>query len=62
MNPWLSGVAHILKLDATGVTVACPHCNGQHHHGRPVLGSNHVVAGCHKGFAICREYAVPSGR
>lgn len=58
MTPWLTGVAPIVKLDASGVLVACPHCAGQHHHGRAVLGSNHVVAGCHTGHRFLREYAI----
>ena len=64
MTPWQHDVAPITRLDATGVTVTCPHCNSQHHHGRSVLGSKHVVAGCHRGFRLCREYAIdnPSQR
>lgn len=62
MTPWQHDVATIAHIDGSGVTINCPHCGNQHHHGRSVLGSGHVVAGCHKGFAICREYAVPAGR
>lgn len=60
MTPWQHAAATILHIDSTGVTINCPHCGGEHHHGRAVLGSHHVVAGCHTGFRICREYAIPN--
>ena len=55
---WSTGTAEVIATTAFGLTVKCPHCGGQHRHGRGTIGSNHVVAGCHAGFTRCREYKV----
>lgn len=56
---WQTGVANVERADARHVFVRCPHCSQTHVHGRAVLGSRNVVAGCHVGFTGCLEYVVP---
>lgn len=58
MIPWQTGVAEVVASNAHHVTVRCPHCGGTHQHGPAAVGSNSIVAGCHRGFARCREYRV----
>jgi hypothetical protein len=55
---WETGVAEVTSSRGRTVTVACPHCPESHDHDRDVVGSNAVVAGCHKGWNVCREYRV----
>lgn len=55
---WHTGVAEVISTDGPKVTVACPHCTGTHTHPRNFIGSRHVIAGCHAGPGLLREYAV----
>jgi hypothetical protein len=55
---WATGVANVIAQDHTGVLIHCPHCGGRHRHAHRTVGSRHVIAGCHKGHSLCREYAV----
>ena len=55
---WATGIADVIRHTPRGVTVHCPHCNQQHEHGRGMLGSNHVAAGCHAGPTRLREYRI----
>ena len=59
LKKWDYGTAKVLGVRRDCVTVLCPHCNRHHQHPRLSLGSREVVAGCHKGFTICRSYAIP---
>jgi hypothetical protein len=57
MTPrWATGVAEVIDQTAGTITVHCPHCNHQHTHGRGMLGSHSIVAGCHAGPTRLREY------
>lgn len=56
---WVSGVAEVVATHARGVvTVKCPHCKRTHRHGRDMLGSKSVAAGCHVGYRRCLEYRI----
>jgi hypothetical protein len=55
---WATGVANVIRPTPRGVIIACPHCGLQHHHGRSMLGSRSVVAGCHAGPSRLREYRI----
>ena len=55
---WATGVAEVVANSARGITVTCPHFHGMHDHARSSVGSNHVVAGCHRGYSQCREYRI----
>lgn len=55
---WQTGVAEVVSNRGRSVTVNCPHCKKKHDHGKDVVGSNAVVAGCHLGWTRCREYRV----
>lgn len=58
MSTWVTGVAEVIGTSPRGVIVKCPHCGDTHAHARSMVGSNHVVAGCHTGYTRCREYRV----
>ncbi|MCK0174770.1 hypothetical protein [Mycolicibacterium sp. F2034L] len=55
---WETGTAEVVAVNARGILVACPHCDATHEHTRGVLGSRAVVAGCHTGHSLLREYAI----
>lgn len=55
---WATGIAEVTAANGRTITVKCPHCKGTHQHGRGVLGSHSVVAGCHAGWSRCREYRI----
>lgn len=55
---WSTGVAEVIAVDVRMVTVACPHCGKSHSHGRGMLGSRSIAAGCHAGWSRCREYRI----
>lgn len=55
---WSSGVAEVIGVDGRSVMVACPHCAQTHSHGRGMLGSRSIAAGCHAGWSRCREYRI----
>lgn len=59
VTPWLIGVAQIVRTHEAKVIVDCPHCGEQHEHGRGMIGSRQVIAGCHTGWSRCRLYAIP---
>lgn len=55
---WASGVAEVVRHVARGVIVKCPHCGGRHQHGRSMVGSRSIAAGCHAGPGRLREYRI----
>ncbi|OYN80433.1 hypothetical protein [Mycolicibacterium sphagni] len=55
---WLSGVAEVVSVSGKHVNVKCPHCAKTHQHGRGMLGSKAILAGCHAGWSRCREYRI----
>lgn len=59
MIRWQTGLAEVVAVNGKAITVVCPHCEGQHQHGRGMLGSRNAVAGCHTGFTRLREYRIP---
>ncbi|MGE2733835.1 hypothetical protein [Mycolicibacterium vaccae] len=59
MIRWQTGLAEVTTVNGKHITVDCPHCGKQHQHNRAVLGSYHVVAGCHAGHGRLREYRIP---
>ncbi len=61
MIPWRGGLAEVVEVKGRHITVSCPHCGRKHQHGRQMLGSRSVVAGCHAGPRTLREYRIPEG-
>lgn len=59
MIRWQGGLAEVVEVKGATIVVACPHCGLQHTHGRQMLGSRNVVAGCHAGPRRLREYRIP---
>lgn len=55
---WTTGVAEVIASTGRTITVRCPHCGKDHTHGKDVVGSRSVVAGCHTGWTRCLEYRV----
>lgn len=55
---WATGIAEVVSIRGALVTVACPHCGLKHVHGRGMLGSRSVAAGCHAGPNRLREYRI----
>ncbi|MEX3644473.1 hypothetical protein ABFW11_03050 [Mycolicibacterium porcinum] len=51
-------MAEVIRKTARGVIVNCPHCKGRHQHGRGMLGSRAIAAGCHAGPGRLREYRI----
>lgn len=54
--PRQTGLAEIVAFNGGTVTVKCCHCGRLHQRARSMVGSRHVVAGCHRGHGQCREY------
>lgn len=59
MIHWQGGLAEVVEVKGSLITVLCPHCGEKHTHGRQMLGSRNAVAGCHTGFSRLREYRIP---
>ena len=61
-SQWQTGVAEVISSQGRTITVRCPHCPETHNHGKDVVGSKSVVAGCHNGANLVREYAIVDTR
>lgn len=52
MSEWRVSVAKVVGTKGGRIIVACPHCAHTHVHERASLGSQLVLAGCHKGLPL----------
>jgi hypothetical protein len=54
-----TAVAKVLGVHGRFIRISCPFCGQQHAHPSASLGSQCVVALCHKPYQDLRTYAIP---